>query len=346
MLNVLFFPLGSIDIPSSRYRLYQYLPLLDRYQIRHRVMNGSRSGFPSRVFFALKLCFALLWADVVFIQKDIPTRRVMTLIRRFNRRVVFDLDDAIWTVNTSRKNGVEPREAIDRSVKESLGRFLTHDCSAVIAGNTYLADFCGQYNRNVFIVPTVIDVSRWRKTQFNDHHAVTVIGWIGTGDNLYFVEQLRDVFTVLHRRYGETVVLKVICNRPLVVDSPIHVVNEPWSLESEVDQLGQFDIGIMPLEADEWTRGKCGLKVIQYMSMGIPLVASPVGVNGQMVEDGVDGFLADTQDDWVKKLSMLIENTTVRHRMRIAGRKKVEQSYSLGRAVEQFAAILKTMKSA
>jgi glycosyltransferase involved in cell wall biosynthesis len=108
-----------------------------------------------------------------------------------------------------------------------------------------------------------------------------------------------------------------------------NIISKPWSLKEEIEDLRTFDIGIMPMPDNEWTRGKCGFKAILYMSMGIPCVCSPVGVNKEIITDGINGFLADTENKWIEKLSLLIEDSDLRQRIAIAGRMTIEERYSV-----------------
>jgi glycosyltransferase involved in cell wall biosynthesis len=335
-VNILFFPMGSVTVPSSRYRLYQYLPLLSNYGIRYKICSSELPSC-SRLVFAIKLCCYLLWADIVFIQKNIPTSRIRKLIRFLNKNIVFDFDDAIWTLNTSKQ--IDDNTKQNDNLRGLLGDFLKNYSKAVIVGNEFLSEFAELYNHNIFILPTAVDTDTWKRVEHKTRKEI-IIGWIGTKDNLFFLEKLQHVFIRIHDKYKDNVLLKIICDLPFKSNLPMEIINAEWSLGSEIKELSECDIGIMPLVDDEWTRGKCGFKLIQYMAMGMPVVASPVGVNSEIIEDGVNGFLANTHDEWFQKLSTLIENERLRREMGIAGRKKVEAMYSLDNTVKKLIAIL------
>jgi glycosyltransferase involved in cell wall biosynthesis len=335
--------MGSIEVPSSRYRVYEYLPLLQRYGINYTVIRTARNSIGSRILFAMNLCYRLLWADIVFAQKNIPTKRIRKVMAIINKNVVFDFDDAIWTENTSKAALQHQNASTDMSARATLIEFIQNHCAAVIAGNQYLAEFAQAYISRVYVLPTVINTQLWQRGNVQ-HKDKVIIGWIGTADNLFCLSVLVNVFRLLHAKYRNKIVLKVICDLPLNVSEGFEVINRRWSLDSEIADLSECDIGVMPLEDDEWTRGKCGFKVIQYMSMGIAVVASPVGVNSHIIQDGVTGFLVRTEMDWVEKLSMLIENDDLRQRMGRMGRERVEASYSLHKTIEKFVSILEEIR--
>ena len=155
-----------------------------------------------------------------------------------------------------------------------------------------------------------------------------VIGWIGSHSTLMYLVSLRPVFEELAQRYGESVVLKVVCDRfpgrmGLVVEE------KPWALNEELSDLRAFDIGVMPLPDDVWTRGKCGFKLLEYMAVGIPVVASPVGVNTAIVRDGENGYLAADEARWTEVLAALIEDVDLRHRLGAQGWASLHGRYTV-----------------
>ena len=337
-LNVLFFPLGPIEVPSSRYRVYQFLAPLRAHGVGSRVRLGCPSaGLLDRVAYAARIGADLVWADVVFLQKAFPPPKVMRLIRASGKPVVFDLDDTIWSENTSlREHRDEGREAKGKRFLEAIGR----ECDLVIAGNDYLASIVVPSNPRVVVLPTVLDTDLWCPGAGRESDIVT-IGWIGTRDNLYYLKALDPVFRALGKSRNGRVVLKIICDRPYeVAGGEIEVVNEKWALKTEVELLASCDIGIMPLTDDEWTRGKCGFKVIQYMAMGMPAVASAVGANREIVDDAINGFLVSSVREWFERLSQLIESRDLRDTIGRAARAKIVAQYSVRGATERFVSVL------
>src|SRR5262245_20007515 len=235
-MNVLFLPQGPIVVPSSRYRLYQYLPFLRQHNVKFRVMNQPGPKLGARIVFALKLIVHLIWADVLFVQKHVPSNRPLGVIRRLNRKIILDLDDAIWITNSGKfdRDSIPPANPLTGTLTE----FVKKDCTAIIVGNEFLASFVRQFHHNVYVLPTVIDTDLWKKSRSVDRQHITV-GWIGTRDNVNFLRQLDGVFTYLHCRYGDRVSLKVICDTPLTLSSSIRLTNTKWSLESEALELGE-----------------------------------------------------------------------------------------------------------
>jgi glycosyltransferase involved in cell wall biosynthesis len=169
-----------------------------------------------------------------------------------------------------------------------------------------------------------------------------VIGWSGSRSTLAHLRTALDALEIVHRRYGERVRFEVVGDRPLE-DSPVRTDFVPWTAAGEVGALHRFDIGIMPLPDTPWTRGKCGCKGLQYMGCAIPAVMSPVGVNRDIVTDGHDGLLATTTDEWVDRLSALIEDGDLRRRIGAEGRRTVVDRFSVAATGERFVELLRSV---
>jgi len=197
----------------------------------------------------------------------------------------------------------------------------------VIVGNSYLRDYALKFNPNVTVIPTVIDTKRYRPREQYEFRGKPVIGWVGLAYNLSYLVRLRGALLKLRKEVGDFE-LRIICSRPLKMDG-VRTSFKRWSYEDEVVDIRGFDIGIMPLPDDEWARGKCGLKLLQYMACGVPVVASPVGVNTEIIRDGKNGFLARNEEEWIKKLSLLLRDEESRRQMGKAGRRTVQTRYSL-----------------
>ena len=167
------------------------------------------------------------------------------------------------------------------------------------------------------------------------------MGWIGTKGNLKYLRKLESVFEALRQRFPR-IKLKIVSND--FYDSPhLPIIKKPWRLEDENDDLVSFDIGLMPLDDDLWSRGKCGLKIIQYLSVGVPVVCTPVGINSDIVKDGENGFWATNHQEWVDRLSNLIQDPGLRLQMGLKGRETVEREYSLKVTSEKFFRVLQTL---
>ena len=357
-LRVLFLTLYPETMPSSRLRVYQYLPYLKQAGIEAVVRPSLPEPWFSRFYFSKVpgihwIQFAAeavgsVWRlrearryDVIFVQKGI----LSTSLKGFDRLVgnpkgalLFDLDDLVYGRCLTEFSVPWLRALQDpgQTVKISARSF------AVIAGNSYLRDLAFRYNSNAHLIPTPVDTNRFVPRERNEKGPrPVVIGWMGVEATLGYLRSLEAVFRALARRYA--IQLKIVSRKSQRNFSlnGVPVKFETWSYENEVNELADFDIGIAPLGSDEWARAKCGLKLLQCMAMGLPTVSTRFGTHCDIVEDGVDGFLAGTAEEWEEKLSVLIENADRRKQMGEAARKKVLAQYSLEKTAPQLIELLK-----
>lgn len=264
--------------------------------------------------------------DIVFIQREALLVGSSFFEKRFYRsgaRVVFDFDDSIWLADTSPGN---KRWAwLKNPAKTSVNIVHAH---TVIAGNTYLADYARQFNKHVVVIPTTIDTSVHTPMPPLRGNGRVVIGWSGSISTIKHFEYAVPFLKKLREKYGNRIEIRVIGDSGYQ-NEDLQVVSKAWSEASEVSDLNAFDIGIMPLPDDEWTKGKCGLKGLSYMACGVPTVMSPVGVNTSIIEHGRNGYLASTPEEWLHYLSLLIEDRSLRERTGMAGRDTVIERYSV-----------------
>jgi glycosyltransferase involved in cell wall biosynthesis len=176
------------------------------------------------------------------------------------------------------------------------------------------------------VIPTAIDQERYHLKTYPVQQERVTLGWIGDHGSIHYLEKMRPIFDRIGAKYPH-VELKIVCDTFFDCDR-IKVIKKNWSLEEEVADLQGFDIGLMPLVDDPWSWGKCGLKIIQYQGVGVPVVCTPVGINKDLVEDGTNGFWAKTPMEWEEKLSLLIENPKLREQMGRDGRKRVLRDYT------------------
>jgi glycosyltransferase involved in cell wall biosynthesis len=333
---------------STRYRLLQFLPLLERRGVRVEVaamltpeaFRRVYRGGLARKAWDWTAGFRRRWQqvekaglyDVVFIHREIWPLRGLWLERRLlvrNPSWVFDLDDAVFLPNVSRAN-----RALGFLKDETKSDWIAERARAVTAGNSHLAGWArarAGKEDGVFEVPTAVDLERWNPGPDSGLAAaqrLPLLGWIGSHTTVEYLEALRPVFDTLARRYPG-LRLRVIGAR--FEHAGLAVENVPWSLSNEVDALRGIDIGLAPLPDTPWALGKCGLKVIQYFALGKPVVASPVGVHTHLVRPGETGFLAGDVPAWVEAVSALLEDAALRHRLGSAGRALVEDHYSVVR---------------
>ena len=358
-MNVLFLPTASWNDPPSRYRILQYLEPLKEHGISARVRAGvsdyvyrrfAPSGGPGAkaVFFGLGALSRFISAlgirncDAVFMQRlivphvfPLPEMAVCRAAKLLGKRVIFDFDDAIFATSPHRRPTLPEKFTDLRRVARVISA-----SSAVIAGNAYLASYAGAYSDNVFVIPTAIDVSRYPALQSHQKEPgePCVIGWVGMPGSLPYLNMLKPVFQALAARHR--ILVRIVGG--LGFSCPgVQVEHLPWSLGREVRQILSFDIGVMPLTGHEEARGKCGLKLLQYMAAGLPAVASPVSANREIVRDGVNGYLAASREDWMEKLGRLMESPALRREMGRRGRETVERGYSLRANLPGLARVIK-----
>jgi glycosyltransferase involved in cell wall biosynthesis len=214
-----------------------------------------------------------------------------------------------------------------------------------MVGNPYLAEYARQVNDRVTVIPTTIDTEKYRVPPRTEKNGPPVIGWTGSHSTVQHLDTLRGALKKLAER--ESFRLRVI-GTPTYDCPPVDVEAVQWRSETEVEDVAAIDIGVMPLPEDRWSIGKCGLKALQFMALGIPTVCSPVGVNTDIIQDNQNGFIASTEDEWVDKLSRLLRSHELRQRLGHAGRVTVEEKYSAitqtPRVYEIFKSVLRDAK--
>jgi glycosyltransferase involved in cell wall biosynthesis len=234
--------------------------------------------------------------------------------------IIFDFDDAIFVPYRSPSNGY-----LSLFKLPSKTRTICRMASHIMAGNSYLADYARKVNDRVTIVPTTIDLGAYTLDDKRLDSDLPVIGWSGSYSTVQHLDTLRCALQRLSKL--EKFRLRVIGARNYEMEG-LEVDAVEWRAETEVEDLRPIDIGVMPLPEDAWSRGKCGLKALQYMALGIPTVCSPVGVNHEIIQDGENGMLAASEDEWVEKLRLLLNSARLRHSLGRAGRRTVEEKYS------------------
>ncbi len=265
--------------------------------------------------------------DVVFIYREVfpvgPAIVERLLTSGGRPPVVFDFDDAIFLPSVSDANRLIGALKRPQKVATIIGR-----SRHVIAGNAFLADYARRFNPAVTLVPTCVDTTRFVPAAAPLAHRSPIVGWIGSPTTAPYVRALAPVLQRVRARHQFT--LRVSGGAPLEIDG-VEIENTEWSLEREVELFNTCDVGVYPLTDDEWSKGKCGFKAIQFMACGVPVVAAAVGVNRDIIQDGVNGFLASTAEEWIDKLARLLDDPVLRRRFGEAGRRTVAERYSLER---------------
>lgn len=277
--------------------------------------------------------------DIVILQKKTSLHALeLKLLRRANPRLIFDMDDAVMF------HELEHSKTLSGKDFPKFLRTINH-CAGVVAGNAFLARFAEPNCSRVMILPTPIDIRSYALKDYDAEAPDTVtVGWLGVAGNLRYLRRLAPVFQRLALRHPKFR-LKIVSNG--FIDIPgVTIIKEQWSLDTENQALRSFDIGIMPLDDSLWSRGKCGYKILQYMGVAVPAVASPVGINTEFIRPGKNGLLAATEEDWEAALEQLITDPSYRRQLGLQGRVDVESCYSLERYVEQYASFLREVVAA
>jgi glycosyltransferase involved in cell wall biosynthesis len=278
-------------------------------------------------------------ADVVLVQRQVDLLAARGLERTAisGRRLVLDVDDAIWLDTASEAGG--HRLAFLKGSRRKV-RWLASRADTVIAGNDLLAEWLARYAERVRIVPSLVDP---RATQVRRHEERQRIvwGWIGSPPTAVHLKALADVLDKAARELdGRPVTLVVVGGQAPRVRS-LHVTELPWSEMAEREALASMDVGLMPLPDSPWTRGKCAYKALQYMCAGIPVVADGVGVSAQVVGHERGGLIAGGPDEWVEALVELSRDVALRARLGATGRDRVQRDYSLEAWAPRLASILR-----
>jgi glycosyltransferase involved in cell wall biosynthesis len=339
--------------PSQRFRFEQYVGFLadhgfettfsaivreDEYPFLYAPGNTSRKAR----MFARGLA-ERLWqsvhrpdVDVAIVQREaiqLGTTVYESALARSPAKLVFDFDDAIWLADASPAN----RRMAWLKRPEKVPR-LIRLADQVWAGNDYLAEYARQFNAAVEVVPTTVDTDRHRPCPAGAS-APVCLGWTGSSSTIKHFDLAVPVLLRIRERFGDRVRFKLIGDGGYRNDA-LGLRGTPWREATEIDDLCDIDIGLMPLPDDEWAKGKCGLKALQFMALELPVVTSPVGVNTTIISDGANGFLAAGEDEWFERLCALIESAELRRTVGAAARATVVDRYSVASQRERYLRLL------
>jgi glycosyltransferase involved in cell wall biosynthesis len=361
-MKVLFLSKYSRLGGSSRFMIYDYLEFLNQANIKTEVSplfderyhqrfgefehHKTLSNIIKHCRYYIQCAIKRLWHvlqsceyDIVVLEKElIPflPYGIEKLLKIRGTKLITLYDDAIHARYASYPNrGIQ---LICNRKIDQIVRLSDH----VIVWNNNLAVWARQLNSNITVLNTGVDLRRYRlkSDEEGNKSGKIVLGWIGTPSSYEYIRELEDVFKNLSSRYG--IELCIVSSRDYQSIN-IKVDNRRWSLATEVDDLCSFDIGIMPLPDDEWTRCKSGCKAVQYLAVGIPAVCSPIGAATEIISDGVNGYLAKTPSEWISKLAWLIENPALRSEMGARGRAMVINKYSIQSVAPSLIATLKSV---
>lgn len=309
------FLIQRFDKPSSRYRVLQFLPRLHSVGIETEVLEVSGKWWQRLAILKKAQSF-----PVVFVQKKLFHLFELKVLKSKGAKLIYDFDDAIMF----RHKPVPGSYSWTRH-REFVAMMRASD--KVLAGNHYLEKKAKEYASDVFYMPTVVDLEDHSlKKSWNGNDQVT-LGWLGSASTLVYLEQILPSLEELAQKYPQ-LQLKVVSSI-FPKKAKIKMLCKQWSAEEEQADLHSFDIGLAPLQSDPWCEGKCGLKLLQYMACGLPTVSSPYGGQRDIVQDGMNGYLAQNSQEWQQKVAFLIEEPNKREAMGRKARESVEKAYSL-----------------
>lgn len=342
MTKILFLVLHRKDrSPGQRYRHEQYIshlekngflcdfsPLLSKKDdelfyksgnVFSKVIIGVKS-----IFRRLKDVFRANQYDYIYIYRDAFFFGTFfeKLLSKKKPQLVFDFDDSIWLMDEN------PNQGIFNRLKnpEKTAKIISLS-DKVIVGNKYLKEYASNFNSNVSIIPSTINFQDYGNLNTTSKSSIC-IGWTGSFSTIKHFETVIPALKKIKARYDGKVYFKLIGDSSYMNDE-LELVGSKWNSITEAQDLSELDIGLMPLPDDQWSKGKCAMKGLQYMALEIPTIMSPVGVNSDIIQDGENGFLASQTEEWVEKISLLVENDKVRDQVGKAGRKTVEQHFSV-----------------
>jgi glycosyltransferase involved in cell wall biosynthesis len=354
-MRVLYLTKYSRNGASSRLRSFQYFPLLKKEGIRITVKPFFDEKYLNDLYLGKKIPksslmkfylnrFAVLFKihkyDVIVIEKELFPyffswfEKILYL---FNVKYVVDYDDAIFHNYDLNTNWL-----IRFLLKNKIKNVMKYS-SCVLAGNYYLANKAKKSGAvKTIIFPTVIDVDKYKVKEYTAIRNTINIGWIGSPTTFKYLKNIAPTLSKLNTKYPFE--LHIIgASENLDFNGTLKYLK--WSELNEADLISSLDIGIMPLENTPWELGKCSYKLIQYMGCGLPTVASAVGMNKQVIDHGINGFLVHNENDWIEKLGILINDANLRKQFGATGRKKIEQEFSLQHNIQTLIPLLKYGKS-
>lgn len=341
--------------PGQRFRFEHYLPMLEEFGIKYKIspfltMKGRNALYSNGHFLQKALAMACglfrrtvdlfhVWQyDYVYIHRWAsiagPPVAEWIIAKVFRKKIIYDFDDAIW-VKESPYNGKY------LSIK-FLGKIskICRWAHKITVGNSFLAAYALKYNKSVIVIPTVVNTATVHGEIQNQETLHPAVGWTGTFSTLRYLDIILPILQRLQEKIDFT--FYVIAD----IDPVLPLKNYkfiPWNKHTETTDLLHFHIGIMPLTNDDVSRGKCGFKAIQYMAMGMPALVSPVGINTEIVDDGVNGYICHTDNDWEEKLLLMLQSRSLRNKIGAAARKKIVDKYSVTSTKEIFLGLFKVV---
>lgn len=340
--------------PSQRFRFEQYLHLLEAEKITYdfrpfyslknwQVIFEKHSALIKALVVIscmakrLLLLLSVPTYDFVFIHREAspvgPPIAEWIIAKILRKPMIYDFDDAIWMTDNENESNLL-KKAKCRWKVSNICRWAWK----VSCGNKYLQNYALQFNSSSFIVPTTIDLAHHTQQSKNINDNIT-IGWTGSHSTLKYLKLVERSLHYIQQKFP-AIKIVVIADRPPDIKLK-NIFFIKWNLESEIADLNKIDIGVMPLPDDEWSKGKCGFKILQYFAVSAPAVASPVGVNASIIQNGVNGFLCTTESEWNLALEKLINDSELRTAFGKRGYDLVRNHYSVDSNASAFLSLFK-----
>ena len=301
---------NNLNRASFRLRIMVYLDILQANGIDCQVVQLPSGNLKRRKLFKKAGDF-----DGVFLHRKILNLFDAFCLRRYSRKTIYDYDDALmYSDSKPGRNNWSRQRRFRRSVELS---------DMVIAGNSYLAEHAQKFNPRVEVLPTGLDVKAYSSERRAKNDGKIRLVWIGSKSTLKYLAEIKPALEEIGSRF-DNAVLRIICDDFFDLQN-MRVEKHQWHIDTEAVDLITSDIGLAPLPDDRFTRGKCGFKILQYAAAGLPIIASPVGVNAEYVSDGVTGFHAASALEWTERIGNTIKNQQLRKSMGLAARQMVEK---------------------
>jgi glycosyltransferase involved in cell wall biosynthesis len=346
-------PYPADMVPGQRFRIEQWLPELAAQGIDVELMPFAdrelmrilhQPGRHGAKAAALSVAFLKRLGDVAAATRydAVLVHRAICIVgpalleralKLFGKPLIFDFDDAIFRLHTDANNRWFGWLKFPGKTA-AICRLSSH----IVVGNAWLGEYARQFNPRVTVVPTSIDTAQYQPLTEPRGNGRVVVGWTGSSTSMTYLEMFAPTLRELLKL--REVEIRVISNRePELPGIPFNY--RPWRPETEIEEIGRLDIGLMPMPDDEWARGKCALKALQYMAMGVPTICTSVGANCEVIEHGRNGMLAYSEAEWLACLTALIDDAALRARLGQAGRQTIEAGYSMRSCAAAFASVVR-----
>ena len=335
-------PYPKGEAASQRFRFEQYFSLLEEKGIKYDVkpFMSKRTWdilySPGKLFYKVRgiaggyarrklLLFSMRKYDYVFIHREAKPFGFpwyeWIIAKVLRKKIIYDFDDAIWLKNYSESNKKFSFLKRYSNAKKLCKWAYKNSC-----GNEYLAAYADEVSDNVVINPTTIDMENYHKASVNHKKEKLIVGWTGSHSTVRYLKFLEPILQELEQKFNFT--FKVISDKePDLNLKSLEFCK--WNKETEITDLADINIGVMPLTNDKWAKGKCGFKALQYMSLGSPALVSPVGVNTKIVDHNKNGFVCETPEQWKESLTFLLSNPNKLQEFGENAKNKIKESYSV-----------------